>query len=360
MLALSLGSPERFQELSRPSVSVLMSSHNYARFLGDAVRSVLDQTYADFELIVQDDGSTDGSADLLHQLARDDDRVTVVTRSIARGQSASLNDAFERSRGAIISYLDADDLFHPRKLEMVVGLLSSGEAGLAIHPVQVVDEDRVPLQIMPLFSSLSAGWIADEVIARGGRWRTVPSSALSFRRELASSIFPIPPQLITGADGFTSMLAPLLTPVVVSGEPLTEYRVHGANSYGTRVIRTETATRALSEIETITQLVNDRLVDLGRVGIVLDHQDNLLWHQNRYIQSALTPSGLASRAALLAALLPRLWRDDLSSIFMKVSGSVLYPVALVLSRSVRFRWLSLGLGVSKFKQVVAKATRAVR
>lgn len=349
--------PLELPALLEPLVSVLMPSHNYERFVEDAVRSVFSQTYGNWELIVYDDGSSDGSLELLHRLAAGESRMTVLSGPQPRGQGAALDAAWAESRGRVLCYLDADDLFRPRKLEVVAGMLSDGSAGFAVHPVQVVDENRRPLQVMPLFRTASSGWMREEILARGGRWRTVPSSGVSFRRELGSALFPIRSDLMTtGADGFTSMLLPLLTEVAVSREPLSEYRIHGQNAYGTRRLAPATIEKALDELGSITASVNRRLEELGE-GITLNVQDNLLWHQNRFIQAVLEPSGPATKLARLRKLLGELWKDDLSSAFVKVSGTLLYSIAPLLPRGLRAGWLSLGLGLSRFKQVVAKAIR---
>jgi glycosyltransferase involved in cell wall biosynthesis len=92
-----------------PAISVLMPVYNAGRFLPAAIESILAQTCADFELIAIDDGSRDGSADVLAQFAARDPRVRVLTQE-NRGIVATLNRALELARAPLVARMDADDL----------------------------------------------------------------------------------------------------------------------------------------------------------------------------------------------------------------------------------------------------------
>ena len=93
-----------------PLVSILVSNYNYARYIGDALQSALGQTYANIELIVCDDGSTDDSVQVIEQYERKDARLRFI-RKANGGQGSGFNAAFAASRGEIIALLDSDDLF---------------------------------------------------------------------------------------------------------------------------------------------------------------------------------------------------------------------------------------------------------
>ena len=97
-----------------PEVSVIIPSFNRAHMLGDAVRSVLGQSFTDFELIVVDDGSTDDTAGVLGSWAG---RLEVI-KTRRRGVSASRNLGAEHARTRWLAFLDSDDLWLPEKLEM--------------------------------------------------------------------------------------------------------------------------------------------------------------------------------------------------------------------------------------------------
>lgn len=93
---------------ARPAISVLLSVHNGAGYLGDSLQSVLAQAGEDIELVAVDDGSTDASPRILAQAAAADPRVKVLTRPHT-GLTASLNAALSTARGEFIARLDADD-----------------------------------------------------------------------------------------------------------------------------------------------------------------------------------------------------------------------------------------------------------
>lgn len=96
-----------------PRVSVIVPTHNSARYLPEAIDSVLGQTYRDFEIIVVDDGSTDDTQEVL---ARYGDQIRVV-RQRNQGSAAARNAGILAARGEFIAFLDADDLWLPQKLE---------------------------------------------------------------------------------------------------------------------------------------------------------------------------------------------------------------------------------------------------
>ena len=98
--------------MAGPSVSVLLPVHNSARFLGLALDSILDQTFADFELIALDGGSSDGSVALLQQAAARDARVQVVVEP-GLALIESLNLGLSRARAPLIARMDADDIARP-------------------------------------------------------------------------------------------------------------------------------------------------------------------------------------------------------------------------------------------------------
>lgn len=95
-----------------PTISCLMPVYNARRFLTEAMRSVLDQTNADFELIVIDDGSTDGSSEIIDELARADSRIVVVHQANT-GIVGALNNGLKAARGKYVARMDADDISLP-------------------------------------------------------------------------------------------------------------------------------------------------------------------------------------------------------------------------------------------------------
>jgi len=100
-----------------PAVSVVMAVYNYAQFLNGSVRSILEQTFSNFEFIIVDDGSTDRTSKILERFAREDSRIRVLSQS-NKGLTAALRRGIESSSAPLIARMDGDDISLPRRLEL--------------------------------------------------------------------------------------------------------------------------------------------------------------------------------------------------------------------------------------------------
>jgi glycosyltransferase involved in cell wall biosynthesis len=126
-----------------PKVSVVMPTHDRAPYLGAAIDSVLAQTFTDLELIVVDDGSTDGTGAVLAAVA--DPRLRCL-RQEHRGVSAAMNHGLRAARGAYVGRLDSDDLWCPEMLATLVAVLDSRpEIGVAYGRGQAMTAAGRPL-----------------------------------------------------------------------------------------------------------------------------------------------------------------------------------------------------------------------
>ncbi len=116
--------------MRKPTVSVVIATYNYGRFLKEAIDSVLAQTYKDYEIIVVDDGSTDNTREVIEPyLALPNLTYYHLERNI--GQPKAKNRGIRESRGRFIAFLDADDVWLPRKLEKQMVLFErSREVGV--------------------------------------------------------------------------------------------------------------------------------------------------------------------------------------------------------------------------------------
>ncbi len=119
--------------MNAPLVSVLMTCYNREKFLSAAIESVLWQTFEDFELIIVDDLSTDGSVEIANQYANRDARIRVVVNETNLGQFPNRNHAISLARGKYIKYHDSDDLMYPHCLAtMVAPMEAEPRAGFGL------------------------------------------------------------------------------------------------------------------------------------------------------------------------------------------------------------------------------------
>lgn len=126
-----------------PRVSVIVPTYNRASVLGEALESVLEQSYRDFELIVVDDGSTDQTAEVV---GRYGDRVRTLRREANGGCGAARNDGIRASRGELIAFLDSDDVYLPGRLEACVQALDARpDCGGAYCDSRHVAPDGAPM-----------------------------------------------------------------------------------------------------------------------------------------------------------------------------------------------------------------------
>jgi teichuronic acid biosynthesis glycosyltransferase TuaG len=135
-------------------VSVIVPNFNGEKFIRQTLESIAAQAGVDFEAIVVDDGSTDGSPRIVEDYARQDSRFTLLKLGGNFGAARSRNLAIERSRGRFLAFIDSDDLWRPDKLSTQIDAMLSADAALACTAVDVVDahgqkvgERRVPKSI---------------------------------------------------------------------------------------------------------------------------------------------------------------------------------------------------------------------
>lgn len=126
----------------RMKVSVVMPAYNAEAYIEAAVRSVLRQTWTDFELIVVDDVSQDATAEIVEQLAEEDSRIILLRNPKNSGVSASRNSGVAHANGEWIAFLDSDDLWREDKLEKQLALLEQHlDAVLSYTASAFMDED---------------------------------------------------------------------------------------------------------------------------------------------------------------------------------------------------------------------------
>lgn len=125
---------------STPLVSVIMPAYNAEKYIEQAIRSVQKQTVRSWELIVVDDCSTDKTAEQIRRLAAEDMRIIPVYSETNHGAAESRNIALRQCRGEFVALLDADDVWHPQKLERELERARETDADLVYSSYAMIDE----------------------------------------------------------------------------------------------------------------------------------------------------------------------------------------------------------------------------
>ncbi len=216
-----------------PAVSVLIPVFNGAEFLRAAIGSVMAQSFADWELLLVDDGSTDTTPVIATEFAARDPRVRVFRKSNS-GLPETLNLGLAEARGTWIARLDADDLMEPERLARQLAFLAPRpDLGGAASFYTVIDHaDRARQEVRPLPRAVDE---IEPLFARGGTLRyTHPT--VTFRRDVALAFggYRRECTICEDVDFFLRFLE-AGRPIVVQEEFLTRYRVHPGQITGSRL-----------------------------------------------------------------------------------------------------------------------------
>ncbi len=163
-----------------PKVSIIIPTHNRLSMLQEAIRSVLAQDFEDFELIVVDDGSTDGTADEVEKYGG---RVKVFRHPENRGVSAARNSGIFHAKGKYVAFLDSDDLWVKGKLKIQVAFLDENPQ----YPLCYTDEIwiRKGKRVNPMRKHAKySGWILEKCLPLC----TISPSSAMMRKTLFSKV----------------------------------------------------------------------------------------------------------------------------------------------------------------------------
>lgn len=219
-------------ETAVPSVSVLVSSYNYAAYVVEAIASALMQSGASDQIIVVDDGSTDGSQELLQEHFGHEPRIRLVAQS-NQGQLAAWMTAFAHATGDIIALLDSDDVWGPEYLHRIREVYRTRpEIDFVYTNMQLFGQVERPMNRPGADRDMGLSVLLGAYVQR---WQGTATSAISLRRDLAERLFMLPPDmaaewksrpddcLVYGAEILGAHKYYLATPLV-------RHRQHGANA----------------------------------------------------------------------------------------------------------------------------------
>jgi glycosyltransferase involved in cell wall biosynthesis len=209
-------------------VSIVVISHNYEQFLGQAIDSALAQSHKALQVLVVDDGSTDSSPAIIRGYG---DRVEPLLKPNG-GNSSAVNTAFPHCRGEIVMFLDADDFLYPNAVSRVLSAWNGSCAKVEFR-LSLIDGNSVRRGVEPPASApMPHGDVIPE-IAAWGRYVTPVLTGNAFRRTALERILPIPaePLFENHNDGYLNPLCAFCGPIASVDEELGVYRLHGGNQW---------------------------------------------------------------------------------------------------------------------------------
>jgi len=204
---------------SNPLVSVLMTVYNREKYITEAIESVLQSTYSDFELIIVDDRSIDNSLDIALSFAKKDRRIQVIRNQFNLGDYPNRNKAALLARGKYLKYLDSDDILYPHGLEVMVSSMESfQEAGSGFPDFQYQGKEHLPY----LVNSRDA-WYRHYFL--GGFLYTGPTGSI-YRNDVFKKLGGFNPDYGPASDLAFNLETAMHYPVVVLNRDLFWWRSH--------------------------------------------------------------------------------------------------------------------------------------
>jgi len=211
--------------MPEPKITVIINSYNYEKYIGQAIDSVLSQDYANKEIIVVDDGSTDGSKDII--LAYGESIKAIFHENL--GQARTCLRALRQASGDFIQFLDSDDYLLPGAISAVAAVALPDVAKIQFQLLPVGPDGAVVGEPWPAMSALSRQDLIKS-IERRGSYVTPPNSGNVYRSDVFGYIDDIDYE--GSIDGIPYLLAPLLGEVRQIARPLACYRYHTENFSG--------------------------------------------------------------------------------------------------------------------------------
>ncbi|MCE5328112.1 MAG: glycosyltransferase [Planctomycetaceae bacterium] len=207
-----------------PLFSIIMPVYNHKAYVGQAIQSVRDQTFGNWELIIVDDGSTDGSERIIDEHAAAEPRVRAIHQANA-GQAKARNNAIEQARGQWVAYLDSDDVLLPQALEHYATYIQSHPEAQFVYGYRyAMDHDGTVEEVPPpVYQSRITG-------SRDLFEKTFLSQlCVCYRLDLLKKVGGFDPRLFCADDYDLNLRISLHTKFEPIGKPTGARRRHDTN-----------------------------------------------------------------------------------------------------------------------------------
>jgi glycosyltransferase involved in cell wall biosynthesis len=209
-----------------PLVSVIIPSYNGEKYIAETIQSALFQTYRNLEIIVVDDGSTDGQNVLVKKLCEQHNNLMLLCQK-NQGVSAARNNGFNHSKGEYMAFLDADDVWLPENLQLKLNKFQNSDFGLVHSDAFLINENS---ELIHGVLCGKEGALLDGLLAMKGTEVPGPSSIL-IKREVVNEVGLFDINLSTAADRDFFIRVASKYKIGRVETTTWKYRVHGSNMH---------------------------------------------------------------------------------------------------------------------------------
>ncbi|MED2941887.1 glycosyltransferase [Bacillus swezeyi] len=129
----------------KPLISVITPSYNAEEFIGKTIQSVINQSFPDWEMIIADDCSTDGTRDILKRCEEEDERIHAIYLEKNQGAAAARNAALNKAKGRYVAFLDSDDIWKKEKLEKQLAFMKEHQHAFTFTAYEMISQNDEPL-----------------------------------------------------------------------------------------------------------------------------------------------------------------------------------------------------------------------
>jgi glycosyltransferase involved in cell wall biosynthesis len=285
-----------------PRLAVVITCFNYEAYVGHAIRSVLDQGRRDCELVVIDDGSTDGSWQVIQGFG------VKAVRTPNQGQREACLAGLGLTTAPFVLFLDADDELKPGSLATILAKLDDGVAKLQFALTRIDAEGRTISSAVPALATFRDRDALKDNVLRTGVYTTPPTSGNVFRRDACAILAEA--SYDRAVDGVILFAAPFHGDIVSLADELGRYRIHGRNDSGLgRPPDTISLERDLTRFAQRTDHLRVHLARLGQAGALVPTDDAFFFLERSLCLDVA--AGRRPQLRLLRRLLRRLWQERL-------------------------------------------------
>jgi len=207
-------------------ISVVICTYNGEKYLEEQLRSVMNQSYKNLEIIINDDCSTDNTLELVKIIQKEDNRIKVFQNELNMGFNKNFEKSLSYVTGELVALCDQDDIWKLDKLEKQYNLLLETNSSLVYSNSQLIDSDGndlnknlfTQLHVNPIGGDTQLGFLFDNCIA---------GHTILFKKVLLQQIYPMPRTIFF--DRWIGFVASYNSSINVIKEPLVYYRQHSSN-----------------------------------------------------------------------------------------------------------------------------------